>query len=722
MNYVQKMVRRNSLALVLAIIHGFLAAPAFAFDPIIFVSWDDIGSPEPGVDFIISTSPPASLDFPDVELVTGSLTWEILSVDTDNPDFLGDIGVISCPHADNFAVAIRSEFMPGTLGARNVKAITLVPSSTSNYANITVGKISGDLMDDLTVEANSFGFGGEVDDLFIGGSVTADMTIHKLNLMGVQGEVFGNIAIDEFETMGLLTIVTHSGSLNIGNAAGVVRIFLPLSGSVDVAEAEGEFSVYLAGGVSQTGEATFGDFAVSPSSVIAIGGGSHELAGAIQFLSGIPSDLTVEVNAELTSTGVIDLNDMGVAGLLQLQRGGDGTIVNGGAVTGTVELGSTAPLTFSGTATFEKVEFGGQIVTDLLAPPALLDGQVTILGVMNGNLCADNLHAFEALPSNITIGCGIGTLGTICGFEHICPFVEIVAADPPDGTRDARQPHPVGDNSLGARQGIGSPNTYTGGPEPIILTLDSATEGVINHDCWTLCESGIEDTEGDPLDPNQVVCVTDTGNGDYEILLERPISAGHWTTITHEGDGSYVTYSSLPADANDSGTSMANDITEHINCCLNQVCTPAHGDYTCDTDHSGLASFPDVLRLIDLLNGAGSFVVWNATTISSNDCPGGGESAMMGPGSGNSLTTEAENVNYIDDLVGLLQRLENNDRMDQAGLIELVIALTDYAGNILSRDERNDLADRLSDASLTFASDIVADMIPDMVAALRDTR
>ena len=140
--------------------------------------------------------------------------------------------------------------------------------------------------------------------------------------------------------------------------------------------------------------------------------------------------------------------------------------------------------------------------------------------------------------------------------------------------------------------------------------------------------------------------MTDTGSGVYEILLERPISAGHWTTITHEGDGSYVTYSSLPADANDSGTSMSNDILEHIDCCLNQICTPTPGDYICDTNHSGVVTSADLLRLIDLLNGAGTFIVWNAKTISSNDSAGGGESAMMGPGGENSVTSEVDVINH----------------------------------------------------------------------------
>jgi|GEM_PF-1266373 len=717
-----KMLRIVPLAPALAVILGVLApSPAIAFDPYLVVSWDEVPAPVLNVDYIVSTGPPASPDFPDVELIAGSLTWEIWSIDTDNPDLLGDIGVISCPHADNFAVSIRSDFDASQFGARNVKAITLAPSSSSNYSNITEARIAGGVVDDVTVQADFSGIGGEVS-LTTSGAVTADMTIHKANNLSIPAEVSGTIMIDELTDNGL-HIGILSGSVKIGTADTVVRIFNSISGSVDISEMTNGFTVFFPSGVSQTGALTFGDV-VGPSimDIGVLGGG--EVAGTIQFLHGVPEDLTANIEAELTSTGVVDLNDMGVAGLLALRAGGEGTVINGGAVTGSVELGTlyeSGPLTFSGTATFAGVEYGGQIVTDLSVPPVPIDGQLNILNVLNGNLCAANLNPATALPSNITIGCGIGASGTICGGEQVCPVVAITDADPLDGTRDARQPHPPGDNSMGARQGIGSPNEYTEGPEPITLTLDSATEGAINHECWTLCETRIEQTEGDPLDPNQLECVTDMGDGVYKIRLERPISAGHWTTIAYEGDGSYVTYSSLPADANDNGTSASSDLLVFIDCCLNQICTPAHGDYTCDANHSGAVTFSDYLRMVDLLNGAGTFIEWNSTSVASNTCPGESESAMMGPGSGDSVATESETALYMNHLVGLLQRLRQNDRIDESALIELVVSLADVSVKILAPDERIELADRLSDASLTFASATVAEMIPDVVGTLLGT-
>jgi len=99
--------------------------------PVIHVQWDGGGTPVENTHYRIETDSPASPDFPDVELIAGHLDWRVWSTDTDNEDDIGDIGTISCPHADNFAVTILDD--SGGVGARDVKAITLVPSSSSNY-------------------------------------------------------------------------------------------------------------------------------------------------------------------------------------------------------------------------------------------------------------------------------------------------------------------------------------------------------------------------------------------------------------------------------------------------------------------------------------------------------------------------------------------------------------------------------------------------------------
>lgn len=55
---------------------------------------------------------------------------------------------------------------------------------------------------------------------------------------------------------------------------------------------------------------------------------------------------------------------------------------------------------------------------------------------------------------------------------------------------------------------------------------------------------------------------------------------------------------------------------------LNDVAPPLHGLYSEDIDHSGVFTSADLLRLIDLLNGAGAYDPWNGTPLpDSAGCP-----------------------------------------------------------------------------------------------------
>lgn len=110
---------------------GFSVA-ALGVPPTIHLAWDETPPPQSPDDYVITTTDP---DFPDIELVRGSLTWRVWSTDTDNTNQLGDIGVISSPHADNFAVSILNTSASGHNGARNVKGVVLDPTSANNCVN-----------------------------------------------------------------------------------------------------------------------------------------------------------------------------------------------------------------------------------------------------------------------------------------------------------------------------------------------------------------------------------------------------------------------------------------------------------------------------------------------------------------------------------------------------------------------------------------------------------
>ncbi len=308
--------------------------------------------------------------------------------------------------------------------------------------------------------------------------------------------------------------------------------------------------------------------------------------------------------------------------------------------------------------------------------------------------------------------CAVADMGP---FEFIqCPTGNVVSAIPASGTRDARQPHPQGDNSFAARQGIGSANSYTGGPEPIVITLDVCGAG--STECWELCETGIEQVDsGPPLSANSIVRVTERPNepGVYELLLDRPISAGYWTTINYVGGGETVSYASLPGNANGDNYSNVIDQLDLIDCMNGQMWRCPYGLYSADLDHSDLFAPADYLNLIDLHNGAGMFIPWYGKSLSINSCLGGTMMAGGGPSSGEvaaegPLDPQAEHAYVADWFVVYLVKANPTDSAKIEEFQMVVDSLTDWCVEHLTGDEKKSLADRLSDAALTFASDAAA--------------
>ncbi|UCC29676.1 MAG: hypothetical protein JSU86_15910 [Phycisphaerales bacterium] len=278
---------------------------------------------------------------------------------------------------------------------------------------------------------------------------------------------------------------------------------------------------------------------------------------------------------------------------------------------------------------------------------------------------------------------------------------------PPNKVIDARQPHPPADCSIDARQGIGSQDEpiYIGPPVSVSTSLS----------CWGLCETGIEPIEEgcELLDPNEIVSISEVDNtGLYELILERPISAGYVTELAYLGAGPLTMHASLPADANADCTSAPADITALINY-LNEVEDPPHGDYSCDIDHSGLCGPPDINRLIDLLNGAWWYIVWNNRELDEglepDICQARGE-GMLADGNGA----------FINGFVTHMSTVVITDAQSEADFKMIVDATAGFCVDNLSLDERATLADRLQDPSLKFESPLAEEMVPEIVSALLD--
>lgn len=262
------------------------------------------------------------------------------------------------------------------------------------------------------------------------------------------------------------------------------------------------------------------------------------------------------------------------------------------------------------------------------------------------------------------------------------------------------------DCSLGARQGIGS------AAEPIVITLSQG--GANNLDCWALCETGVEavDTgEGcSELDDNAIAGVTETSTGVYEIVLDRPISAGYWTQITYLGDDSSVWYASLPGDANLNRGSSAADITYLVDC-LNDVYVCSL--YQTDMNRSGAGNAADILRLIDLLNGAQEFIVWLGESIPAYHPECGGES-LAGGGSEEEDDPEA----FATFLIAYVANADPQGEAATALFETLADAMAGWVAQHFTGGQQAAIVEALSDPELSFASEAGANKAAQIVEVL----
>jgi hypothetical protein len=182
-----------------------------------------------------------------------------------------------------------------------------------------------------------------------------------------------------------------------------------------------------------------------------------------------------------------------------------------------------------------------------------------------------------------------------------CPSGNVVFVAPSTGTVDARQPHP-----------IDSPSPLLG-----IQTFTATGPPNAHPACWRMCE-----TTSVPGSPNSIQIVIADG-ANYTIALARPITPGAVTRLSyHPSDGvpTVGTFISHPGNVNGDATASPVDILRLIDCLNSELICFGFGVYSRDIDHSGLFAPADILREIDLINGAGAFDVWNGTQLPTGEC------------------------------------------------------------------------------------------------------
>ncbi len=170
-----------------------------------------------------------------------------------------------------------------------------------------------------------------------------------------------------------------------------------------------------------------------------------------------------------------------------------------------------------------------------------------------------------------------------------CPLGPITFLDPLDGTVDARQTSSLLNSSdlLGIRE-----ITVAGPP------------GIDDRTCWNICETDLVSGAS-----NTVFTITDNLDGTFTLLLGRPITPDAVTRVTYT-DGNNTAFSiGLTAHAANSNADAAADTTDVV-ALIDYIkgTPPPHGMYSSDVDHSGLMAPPDILGVIDQLNGGFALV------------------------------------------------------------------------------------------------------------------
>lgn len=195
----------------------------------------------------------------------------------------------------------------------------------------------------------------------------------------------------------------------------------------------------------------------------------------------------------------------------------------------------------------------------------------------------------------------------LCGVQ-VCPEGPLTLVDPPDGIIDARQPHPPSNADL--QQGI----------DTVVV---QAPAGADDARCWKICH-----TAGTGA-TSEVTGVVANGNGEFTLHLSRPLPPGARHRVTYAASTGRVSVGVLvshPGNVNGDAQADARDIETMIDCCLNKLCDPgateAERTFRCDIDRSGEITPADLLREIDVLNGADQFDNWLGTPFPEPaDCP-----------------------------------------------------------------------------------------------------
>ena len=171
--------------------------------------------------------------------------------------------------------------------------------------------------------------------------------------------------------------------------------------------------------------------------------------------------------------------------------------------------------------------------------------------------------------------------------------VGIVASVPQNCAVDARQPSDLdGDNATGW--------------QIVDVTFEESVSGLTPADFLVKQVGGTGS-------PPTVVDVVPTGANTVALYFNRPITVNAWTTVSHEDTATSLRLGYLPGDVDANAVNQTRDIVALI-AALNQVSDPPPGS-SFDIDRSQEANAIDILRVIDLFNGAGVYQQFDGLSL-----------------------------------------------------------------------------------------------------------
>ena len=193
--------------------------------------------------------------------------------------------------------------------------------------------------------------------------------------------------------------------------------------------------------------------------------------------------------------------------------------------------------------------------------------------------------------------------GTVAFSEGPCDELHIVGSDPADGWIDARKP-------------TESDGSGEYGWQYVDVTFDQVPPAAPSPSDFMveeICDPG--ECDGSP--PALTMVDWDGMSTTAQLQFGNPIDPKAWTKISLLGGDptDVIRLGYLPADADGSTTSNANDIVEVVDLVTEAVGGGSPPMHQCDIDRSGTITANDIIELIDLLNGAGSYEPYFGKTL-----------------------------------------------------------------------------------------------------------